>query len=414
MAKKLVIIGGGFAGINLAKSLKYTSYDITIIDRYNHHLFQPLLYQVATAALAPADIAIPLREIFRKQRNVKIFLGEVKTVDKENRKVILNNQEIEFDYLAICTGSRHSYFGKDEWEKSAPGLKTLSDALKIRERMLMSFEVAERFHENIDMSEYLNFVIIGGGPTGVEMAGAITEIAKITMIRDFRNINPAKAKIYLIEGSNQILNAYPEDLSTKAKKSLEALGVKVITGAIVTNVVENGIYIGEQFIKSRNVIWAAGNKASSFISTLGIETDKAGRALVNKDLSIGEFNNIFVLGDAACYLENEKPLPGIAPVAIQQAQFLADILKNFSNSINRPAFKYFDKGSMATIGRAKAIALVGKTIKLSGFSAWLAWSFIHILYLIGFRNKYKVMSEWFFQYITLKHGCRLITGKAKI
>jgi NADH:ubiquinone reductase (H+-translocating) len=406
--KRIVIIGAGFGGLTAAKELAKKNFNITVIDKTNHHLFQPLLYQVATAALSPADIAIPIRSIFSKNKNVEILLGDVKSIDKENRKVFFNGSEIDFDYLIIATGSRHSYFGRDEWEKYAPGLKTLNDALKIRETILLSLEAAEKEKDAAKRQKYLNFVIIGGGPTGVELAGAISEIVNQNIIPDFRNIDASMTKVYMIEALPNILSSYPESLSNRAQEDLKNLQVEVILNEKVTEINENGVRVGTRFIETKNILWAAGNQTLPLIKTLGAETDKLGRAIVNDNLSINEDNNIFVIGDAAS-VKNEKGeyLPAIAPVAIQQGKFIAKIISEDLVGKQNKKFVYRDRGTMATIGKAKAVAVI-KGFKLSGLIAWLAWSFIHVLFLISFRNKLRVMSEWIWHYITNRPGIRLI------
>jgi NADH dehydrogenase len=406
--KKVVIIGAGFGGLTAAKELARYNLDITIIDKTNHHVFQPLLYQVATTALSPADIATTIRSVFSGKKNVKVLLGEVNSIDKVRKKVFFNGSEIAFDYLIISTGSRHSYFGKDEWEKFAPGLKTMNDALKIREKILLSLEAAEKESDPVKRQKYLNFVIIGGGPTGVELAGAIAEIVTKNVIPDFRNIDASMTKVYLIEALPRILSTYPEKLSEHAVQDLKKLHVDVILNEKVTDVNENGVSVGNRFIETNNILWAAGNQVSPLIKSLGTEIDKAGRAVVKNDLSIKEDDNIFVIGDAAV-VKNKKGvyLPAIAPVAIQQGKYVAKIIAKNLVGISRKKFKYFDKGTMATIGKAKAVGVI-KGVKLSGLIAWLAWSFIHILYLIGFRNRLRVMLEWIWYYITNRPGIRLI------
>ncbi len=409
--KKVVIIGGGFGGLNTAKGLKKASCDILLIDKTNHHLFQPLLYEVASAALSPADIAIPIREILRHQDNARVIMGNVVNIDKTKKQVQLSNGDLySYDYLVIATGAHHSYFGNDAWEAYAPGLKTIRDALTIRERILISFEKAERL-ENLDKSaKYLNFVVIGGGPTGVEMAGAIAEIAYKTMFKNFRRINPACAKIYLLEALPFILPMYSQKLSLRAKNDLEKMGVKVINGKKVTGINENGVQLEDEFIESQNVFWGAGNQASPLLKTLDVPLDRQGRAIVDPDLSIPGHPEVFVIGDAACAMGKDgRPLPGIASPAIQAGQYLAKILKNDLPKDKRPPFVYFDKGSMATIGKCKAIARVGK-MEFSGLIAWLAWCFIHILYLIGFRNRAGVLFAWLIRYFTHQRGARLIYG----
>jgi len=415
--KRVIIIGAGFGGLTAARSLKNSDYEILLIDKTNHHLFQPLLYQVATAALSPADIAAPIRSVVSKQKNVTVILSEVKKVDLENRKVLVSvgeEQEIMreyfYDYLILAVGSRHSYFGKDEWAKHAPGLKTISDALYIREKMLLSFEKAELLNDKLEIEKYLTFVIIGGGPTGVELAGAIAEIAKKTMLKDFRKINPAKTRIILIEAADRILPAMDEKLSYCAMKSLQELGVQVLLNTKVIDVNKKGVKTSDKFIETYNVIWAAGNTAESLTKSLNVELDKSGRVIVEKDCSIKNYPEVFVIGDAAHFEENGKVLPAIAPVAIQQGKYVAKIISKNIPTNERKPFKYFDKGIMATIGKAKAVAQIG-TLKFSGFIAWLLWVFVHILYLIGFRNRYSVLTEWIWLYITNRNGIRLITHK---
>jgi len=406
--KKVVIVGAGFGGLTAAKALSKRDIDITIIDKTNHHVFQPLLYQVATTALSPADISTTIRSVFSDDKNVKVLLGEVKSIDKKNKKVFFNGSEIEFDYLIIATGTRHSYFGNTDWEKYAPGLKTLNDALKIREKILLSLEAAEKETDPEKRQKYLNFVVIGGGPTGVELAGAISEIVNRNVIPDFRNIDESMTKVYLIEALPKILSTYPDKLSEHAVEDLKDLQVEVILGEKVTEVNENGVKVGDKFIESNNVLWAAGNQVSPLIESLETETDRTGRAIVNDDLSLMESENIFIVGDAAA-VKNEKGeyLAAIAPVAMQQGRYVAKVIAKNLSGKERKNFKYNDRGTMATIGKAKAVGVV-KGFKLSGWIAWLAWSFIHILYLIGFRNRLRVMVEWIWYYITNRPGIRLI------
>ncbi len=407
--KKVVIVGGGFGGLNVAKKLKKCPLDILLIDKTNHHLFQPLLYEVASAALSPGEIAIPIREILRKQANVTVMMGEIIQVDKKNNQLILGNGEkVNYDYLVLAVGARHSYFGKNEWEQFAPGLKTIKDALTIREEILLSFEKAERLDNKAETEKYLNFVIIGGGPTGVEMAGAISEIAQKTMFKNFRRIKPESSKIFLVEAAPRILQAFPEKLSKKAREGLEKLGVTVIEGKKVTNITEDGVQVEETFYPCKNVIWAAGNQASPLLKTLYVPLDRQGRVIVEPDLSIPGSPEIFVIGDASTTMDKDgKPLPGVAPVAIQEGKYVASILKKQLPKQQRPPFVYFDKGSLATIGKGKAIAWVGK-LQLYGVLAWFMWCFVHIVYLIGFRNRLSVMLEWFLFYLTGQRGARLI------
>jgi NADH dehydrogenase len=406
---RIVIVGGGFGGLTLAQSLRNSSCDVVLIDRYNHHLFQPLLYQVATAALSAADIAAPLREIFKHDPHINVMMGDVVDIDTTHQNVILGNGEkIHYAKLVLAVGAKHSYFGKDDWEKHAPGLKTLKDALTIREKILCSFEKAERIDSFQEAAKYLNFVVIGGGPTGVEMAGAIAEIASSTLYENFRRIKPEKSQIYLIEGLPRILPVYPESLSNRAKKDLERLGVQVINGKMVTAVTEEGVQLQDTFIPCKNIIWAAGNQASPLLKSLNAPLDRAGRLLVEPDLSVPKHPNIFVIGDAAsCIGKDGKPLPGIAPVAMQQARYLGKLFKKSRLKDKKPPFKYFDKGSMATIGRAKAVGL-SFGIKFTGFIAWLAWCFLRVFYLIGFKNRLSVMLQWFFQYTVGARGARII------
>jgi len=410
--QKVIIIGGGFGGLAAAKELAKYSFDITIIDKTNHHLFQPLLYQVAAAALSPGDIANPIRSILRNNKNVQVVMAEVTSVDKVNRKVIFNGSSLSFDYLVIATGSRHSYFGKDEWEKYAPGLKTLNDALKIRENVLLSLEAAERIDDPVLREKYLNFVIVGGGPTGVELAGAIAEIVNKNFINDFKNINAQMTKVYLIEAMSGLLQAFPQKLSARALDDLRDLKVEVLLNKRVTDINENGVQIGDEFINTKNIIWAAGNHASPLLKTLDIELDNSGRGLVNPDLSIKGNPDIFIVGDAAAFKDTKgKFLPELAPVAMQQGKYVAQIIYKGLYGNARKRFKYRDRGAMATIGKGKSVAVI-KGLKLSGLIAWFTWSFIHIMYLINFRNRIRVMAEWIWYFITNRPGIRLIVKKS--
>ena len=410
--KKIVIIGGGFGGLTLAKKLKNTDYQITLIDKSNHHLFQPLLYQVAAAALSPGDIAVPIRSEFSNQPNIKIILGEVTKIDRAQKRVYVSEDIYEYDFLVVAAGNRHSYFGNESWEKFAPGLKTVSDALKIRERMLLAFEKAELAKNENEKKKEMTFVIVGGGPTGVEVAGAFAEIAKQTLLKDFRNINTADTRIILIEGADRILQTFDKKLSDKAQKSLENLGVEVRVKSMVKEVNEKGVIIGEELIEASNVIWAAGNKVAPVVATLDAETNRAGQVIVESDCTIPGDPDVFVIGDAALFLEEGKPLPGVAPVAMQQGRYVAKILKKRIPKEKRKPFQYFDKGNLATIGRAKAILQIGD-IKISGFFAWLVWALVHIAFLVNFRKRYRVMTEWIWYYITFRNGIRLITNNYK-
>ena len=412
MAKHIVIVGAGFAGINVAQSLAKTDYKITIIDKANHHLFQPLLYQVATAALSPGDIAVPIRSLFTKQKNVNVILGEVVAISKEDHIVQLAEGDvIKFDYLVMATGAKYNYFGNDQWEKNAPGLKSIKDALTIRERILLSLEQAEKEPDVDARKKFLNFVVIGAGPTGVEMAGSIAEIAKRNMMRDYRNFHKNETTVYLVEAAGGVLNGYDESLSENALDELTKMGVQVLLNAPVQDITEEGVQLKNHFIESTNVIWAAGVAGTSILDELDTEKDRSGRVKVNKDMSIPSDPNIFVLGDAAHFPDkNGNPLPGVAQPAIQQGKFVAQLLKGELSGKARGEFSYTDKGSMATIGRAKAVADI-KGLKLTGFPAWLMWGFIHVFFLIGFRNRLRVFAEWIWFYLSFKRGVRLITKK---
>ena len=412
MPKHIVIIGGGFGGINVAKSLRETDYKITIIDKSNHHLFQPLLYQVATAALSPGDIAVPIRSIFSKQNNVHVILGEVVAVSKEDQIVQLAEGDvIPFDYLIIATGAQYNYFGNDEWEPIAPGLKSIDDAVRIRERILFSLEKAEKIPEVEDRKPYLTFVVIGGGPTGVELAGSIAEIAKRNMMREYRNFHKNETTVYLIEAAGGVLNGFSENLSQNALETLTTMGVQVILNSPVQKITKQGVQLKNHFIETPNVMWAAGVSGTSLTNSMKEEKDRIGRIKVLPDLSIPNYSNIFVIGDAAyCLDKDENPLIGVAPVAMQQGKFLGKLLKNELKNKTREIFSYTDKGTMATIGRAKAVADI-QGFKVTGFIAWLLWGVIHIFFLIGFRNRFRVFAEWIWHYITFKRGVRLISKK---
>ena len=410
----VVIVGGGFGGLTAAQSLHGQAMDIVLIDRTNHHLFQPLLYQVATAALSAGDIASPLRTILQAQRNVRILMNEVVAVDRAKRIVRLMDTEVRFDYLILAPGSRHSYFGKEQWETFAPGLKTLADALNIREHMLLSFEHAERLQGTSDAHRYLTFVIVGAGPTGVELAGAIAEIARASILPDFPLIQSSDIHIVLIEAGGRVLMGFDEALAAKAQRVLEDLGVDVRLSTRVTEVNERGVSAGGQFIETANVIWAAGNEASPLLRTLGLPLDPQGRVAVDSDLSIPGDPAIFVIGDAARALDpTGHPLPALAPVAIQQGRYVAGLIAKGIPSEARPRFVYKDRGMLATIGKAHAIAQIGR-LRTVGVLAWLLWSSVHIFFLIGFRNRLRVMFEWAWYYLTRQPGARLIIGRKKM
>jgi len=405
----VIIVGAGFGGLEAAKKLACTDVRVTVIDRTNYHLFQPLLYQVATAALSHADIAAPVRAILSKCRNVEVILAEVQSVDVETKKVKTVDLEIDYDYLIIATGARHSYFGHNEWEKLAPGLKSLEDAIELRRRILLAFEYAEKTPDEAARRAAMNFVIIGGGPTGVEMAGAIAEISRYTMARDFRHINPSEARVILIEGEPRLLAAYPPDLSESARKQLADLGVEVRTSTRATNLTDAGVQIGNEFIPCRVKIWAAGNNASFVGKTLGVPSDSAGRVIVNDDLTIPGHPEVQVIGDLANFPhQTGQPLPGISPVAMQQGRHAARNVTAMIQGRKPQRFRYWDKGTMATIGRNKAVADL-KLVHLSGLPAWLAWLFVHIVFLVGFRNRLLVLVQWAWAYLTFDKGARLIT-----
>jgi NADH dehydrogenase len=413
MTKHIVIIGGGFGGLYAARALRRAPVRITLLDRRNHHLFQPLLYQVATAALNPSDIAYPIRAVFARQKNVSVILGDAQSIDVANKRVLLADGELAYDYLVLATGATHSYFAHPEWEANAPGLKTIEDALEIRRRVLLAFEAAEREEDPQRQAMWLTFVIVGAGPTGVELAGALSEIARKTMLRDFRRINPSSARVILLEGRERVLPVYPPDLSAKAEKQLCALGVEVITNAVVTKIDAHQVCVGQQIIPTRTILWGAGVQASPLARSLGVPLDRAGRVLVNDDLTIPGHDEVYVIGDlAAVPFGNNSIVPGVAPAAIQEGKHTG---KNIARAIAgqpRVPFRYWDKGSLATIGRAAAVADFGK-LHLGGFIAWFSWLAVHIFFLIGFRNRLLVMLQWAWAYVTYERGARLITGDVK-
>ncbi|MGE5209464.1 MAG: NAD(P)/FAD-dependent oxidoreductase [Alphaproteobacteria bacterium] len=406
---QVIIVGAGFGGLEAAKSLACKHVNLTVLDRTNYHLFQPLLYQVATAALSPADIAAPIRAILSACRNVEVLLAEVESVDVEKKKVRTKHRIFDYDFLILATGARHSYFGHDEWEKLAPGLKSLEDAVELRRRILLAFEFAEKTTDEAARKAAMNFVVIGGGPTGVEMAGAIAEISRYTLAKDFRHIDPSQARVILIEGGPRLLAAYPEDLSESARKQLIELGVEVHTDSRATNITESGVELDGQLIPCHVKIWAAGNNASFVGNTLGVPVDRVGRVIVNDDLTIAGHPEVQVIGDLANFsYQNGEPLPGVSPVAMQQGNHAARNVLRMIRGKEPQKFHYFDKGSMATIGRNKAVADL-KLFHLSGLPAWLAWLFVHIVFLVGFRNRVLVFIQWAWAYLTFDKGARLIT-----
>src|SRR3954453_22186104 len=405
----VVIVGAGFGGLEAAKKLGGESVRVTVVDRTNYHLFQPLLYQVATAALSPADIAAPVRAVLSKCKNMEVILAEVESIDVNAKKVKMVDGELDYDYLILATGARHSYFGHPEWERFAPGLKSLEDAEEIRRRILMAFEYAEKISDEAARKAAMTFVIIGGGPTGVEMAGAIAEIARYTLAKDFRHIDPSSARVVLVEGDQRVLSAFPEDLSAKALEQLKELGVEVHTGVHATNLTEAGLQVGDEFIPCQVKVWAAGNTASFVGKTTGAQVDKAGRVIVNEDLTIPGHPEVQVIGDLANFShDGEKPLPGVSPVAMQQGRHAARNILAMMEGREPERFRYWDKGSMATIGRNRAVADL-HWFHFSGLIAWLAWLFVHIIFLVGFRNRIAVLIQWAWAYFTFNKGARLIT-----
>jgi NADH:ubiquinone reductase (H+-translocating) len=407
---RVVIVGAGFGGLEAAKALAGKPLDVTVIDRRNYHLFQPLLYQVATAALSPAEIAAPIRGILRGAKNCAVVMARVTGVDLAKQNVVTDRGAHPYDYLILATGARHAYFGHDEWEAAAPGLKKIEDATDIRRRILIAFELAETEGSTIERTRLLTFVIVGGGATGVEMAGAIAELARKALPADFRSIDSRTARIVLVEAGPRLLTAFDHSLSDYAKKVLEDLGVEVILNRAVTGANLDGVALGESHIESRTVIWAAGVRASSAGTWLDVETDRAGRVPVNPDLSVPGHPSVFVIGDTALAKdENGKPLPGVATVAQRQGKYVAKLVEHRARGKTLPPFRFKDPGTMATIGRNRAIAEI-KGLKFTGFLAWALWSFVHVYGLIGFRNRFVVALSWFWSYLTYERGTRLITG----
>jgi NADH dehydrogenase len=407
-----VIIGGGFGGLYAARGLARAAVHVTLVDRRNHHLFQPMLYQVATAALNPSDIAAPIRSVLRKQKNTEVLLAEVSSIDTRNRRVAFTDgSDITYDYLVVATGARHSYFGHDNWEPLAPGLKSLEDAVEIRQRVLLAFELAEREPDPVRRHAYLTFVVVGGGPTGVEMAGAVAELRRYALRRDFRRIDPGEATVMLLEGGPRLLPSYPPSLSDKAKLDLRRLGVEVRTETMVTDIRPGLVVAAGWTIPSQTVIWAAGNVASPILRSLDTPLDKIGRAIVEPDCTIPHRPEVFVLGDAALFTHQEGgPLPGVSPVAIQMGEYTARTIQGDLAGEPRRAFHYWDKGQLAVIGRGRAVADIWK-LHFGGLLAWLIWTFVHIFFLIGFRNRVMVMLQWAWSYLTYGRGARLITSE---
>jgi NADH dehydrogenase len=411
---RIVIVGGGFGGLEATKSLAHLPVEITLVDRKNHHTFQPLLYQVATAGLSPAEIAAPIREILAQHDNIEVLLGEVLGFDLQRRIVKLHGFAMPYDYLVVAAGATHAYFGHDEWEPLAPGLKTIEDALEMRRRVLLAYELAEREAAVTGHHPPLSFVVVGAGPTGVELAGTLAEIAHKSLAENFRNIDPAKTRILLVEAGPDVLSAYPPDLRRSAVEQLEHLGVEVRTNAAVTEVRSGEVLIGKEMVPAAVVLWAAGVSASPLGRALGAPVDRAGRVLVEPDLSLPGHREVFVIGDLASLKHADSTLlPGVAPVAMQQGRYVARQIAADLATNPREPFHYVDKGSLATIGRAAAVAQFGK-LHISGFIAWLSWLFIHIFFLIGFRNRLMVMIQWAWSYLTYERSARLITGASTL
>jgi NADH dehydrogenase len=405
----VVIIGGGFGGLDAARGFRGAPVRVTLIDRHNYHLFQPLLYQVATAALSPGDIASPIRWILRKQKNVQVLLADARAIDAAHRRVVLDRGDLTYDYLIVATGAAHSYFGHAEWEARAPGLKTLDDALEIRRQVLLAFEAAEREADPDKRRRLLTFVIVGGGPTGVELAGALAEIARQSLPQDFRSINPKSARIVLIEAGPDLLGTFPQPLRTDAREALARLGVEVRTGTLVSTIDEAGVTFGNESIAAQTVLWAAGVAASPLAKSLGVPLDRVGRVTPLPTLALADHPNVFVVGDLCAFVQDGKPLPGVAQVAMQQGAHAARNVLHAVGGESLEPFRYRDYGTMATIGRGSAVGDVFG-LKISGLFGWLFWIFLHIFWLIGFRNRIVVMTEWAWSYVTLQRRVRLITG----
>lgn len=406
----VVIIGGGFAGLAAARGLRRAAVEITLIDRTNHHLFQPLLYQTATAAVSPGDISAPIRFLLRKQRNVRVLMAYVAAIDVERRVVTLDDAKgsMPYDYLIVATGARHSYFGHPEWERLAPGLKSIEDALEIRNRFLTAFEKAERCDDLDERRAWQTFVMVGAGPTGVELAGVMPTIARKALAPDFRRIDMADTRVILVEAGDRVLSTYPPSLSAAAQADLEELGVEVHLNTMVTSIDSDGVTMGDERILTRNVFWAAGNQASALGATLGAPTDASGRVLVEPDLSIAGHPEVFAIGDIAAVKQGDEWVPGVAPAANQQGAHAARNILDDLRRRSRRSFRYANKGNLATIGRNRAVADFG-WLRFSGRPAWWLWLFVHILYLVGFRNRVSVLLQWAYAYFTFERGVRLIT-----
>ena len=408
----VVILGGGFAGLSATRALRRSPVRITLIDKKNHHLFQPLLYQVATAALNPGDIAYPIRSVVSSQANVRTLLGECARIDVQQKVVeLVDGAAVPYDYLVVATGATHGYFGQPQWERHAPGLKTIEDALEIRRRVLSAFEAAERETHPERLRAMLTFVVVGAGPTGVELAGALSEIGRKTVAKDFRSFDPRSLRVVLVEGTDRVLPPFDPKLSASAKQQLEHLGVEVRLAAKVTQIDHTGVWLGNEHVAARTVLWAAGVAASPVGKTIGVPTDRAGRVLVDPDLAVKGHPGLFVVGDLMSREQNGKPIPGVAPAAIQSGHAAGTNIARMVRGLPTRSFRYRDKGSLATIGRAAGVGQIGK-LQLSGFAAWWLWWCVHIAYLIGYRNRLVVMMGWAFQYFAFSRGARLITGGA--
>jgi NADH dehydrogenase len=408
----VVILGGGFGGLHAAKALRRAKVGITLVDRRNFHLFQPLLYQVATGGLSPADIASPLRAILSRQKNVRVIQGEARGFDLESRTVLVDDERVAYDYLVVSTGATHHYFGHDGWEELAPGLKMIEDATRMRAKILKAFERAERELDETRRKALLTFAIVGGGPTGVELAGAIGELARQTLARDFRSIDPTRARILLLEGADRLLLSYPESLARRASQALSELGVTVSTGVMVTSIGNESVTVkregSEETFQAATILWAAGVQASPLGRVLSTSCDRAGRILVESDLSLPLHPEVFVIGDLAAVIQDGVPLPGIAPVAMQQGRFAASAIRARIEGKGHPSFRYRDRGNLAVIGRARAVAILGR-IPFWGYPAWLLWLFVHLLYLVAFENRVIVLLQWAWSYFTRNRRARLIT-----
>jgi NADH dehydrogenase len=410
---RIVVLGAGFGGIYAAKKLKGADAEVVVVDKRNHHLFQPLLYQVATAGLSPGDIASPIRSILRKQKNARVFLAEALEIDRDAQVVELDTGRLNYDYLVVATGAQTQYFGPDHWEEHSTPLKTIEDAVELRRKILYAFERAEQAEDPEVIEEWLTFVIVGGGPTGVEMAGAIREIAAEVMVQDFRTIRPEEANVVLLDAADHILNTYPESLSEEAKRELEDRDVRVMVDSPVEDIRETWVEVEGERIPTRTVIWAAGVEPVPLLKSLDTEFDDQGRAVVDEDLTLPDDDRVFVIGDAAHFEHyGDDPLPGLAPVAIQQGKATAKNLRKALEGEEMGEFHYWNRGEMATIGRNAAVAVVFDRWEMSGFFAWLAWLFVHVLFLIGFRNKLGVIFDWFYSYLIFKRSARLIVGES--